>query len=80
VEVVDRSVVLAVVPVVAPVELVVGADELVVVEISDDVASCAETILGQTQTASPSVTIIRTLRAFKSSCMESYDRAKKSEI
>jgi hypothetical protein len=58
----------------------VGAEGPVVVEISDEVASCPDAISGQTLAASASIAIIKTLRAFKSSCMMSYDRAKKLEI
>jgi hypothetical protein len=57
VEVADRSVV--------PADELVGAEELAVVEISDEVASCPDAISGQTLTASPSIEITKTLRAFK---------------
>jgi hypothetical protein len=79
VEVADKSVVPAEEPVVVAEELV-GAEELAVDEISDEVASCPDAILGQTLIASPSTGMTKTLRAFKFSRMVSYDRAKKPEI
>jgi hypothetical protein len=68
----------SVAPAEEPVALV---DELVdvagpPVEIFDEVASCPDAISGQTPTARPSIRIIITLRAFKSSRILSYDRAK----
>ncbi len=57
----------------------VGAEELAVVEISDEVASCPDAISGQTLIAGPSIEITKTLRAFNF-FYESYDRAKKSKI
>ncbi len=79
VEVADKSVAPAEEPVAVADELV-GAEELAVDEISDEVASCPDAILGQTLIASPSIGITKTLRAFKFSRMVSYDRAKKPEI
>jgi hypothetical protein len=64
VEVADRSVVPAEGPVVLADELV-GAEELAVVEISDEVVSCPDAISGQTLTASPTIGITKILRAFK---------------
>ena len=66
-------------------KIVVGAEELVVVDVSDDevasnVSLVPEAVSGQIPTASGSIAIIKTLRAFKSSCVMSYDRAKKSGI
>jgi hypothetical protein len=60
VEVADKSVV----PVADCPVLPVDAEELVVDEISVEVASCPDAISGQTLNASPSIKIIKTLRAF----------------
>ena len=86
VEAPDKSDVPVAAFVVGPGEIVVGVDGMVAVDVSDDGAVSSrlsvtpDAILGQTLIASGSIVIIKTLRAFKSSCVMSYDRAKKSGI
>jgi hypothetical protein len=65
-------------------DIVAGTDGVVVIGVSDDGAVSSivspRAIWGQTLIASGSIVIIKTLRAFKSSCVMSYDRAKISGI
>jgi len=66
-------------------EIVAGAEELVVVDVSDDEGASSVSLVpkafsGHIPIASGNIAIIKTLRAFKSSCVMSYDRAKKSGI